>query len=96
MRTVADCLLAAWSIVNLVLAVASRRAPMVAAIFAAAAALTGAGFLADSLPVVAAGLACSIAGPVLYGHRVAGQNHLHHHLIRGVVVIAIAVLYVIS
>jgi hypothetical protein len=93
MRMVADCLLAAWSVLNLVLAVVARRAPQVAAVFAGAAALVGAGLLAGSPAVVMAGLAGSIIAPVLYGQRIAGQNHLTHHLVRGLVVIALAVLY---
>jgi len=84
MRTVADCLLAAWSVLNLVLAVAARRAPRVAAVFAGAAVLVGAGLLAGRPAVVVAGLASSIIAPVMYGRRVAGQNHLSHHLVRGV------------
>jgi hypothetical protein len=96
MRIVTDCLLAAWSVLNLVLAVASRRAPLVGAVFAGAAVVVGAGLLVPSPPVVAAGLAASVAGPVLYGQRIAGQNHLSHHLIRGLVVIALAVLYWLS
>lgn len=90
---VADCLLAAWSVLNLVLAVVARRAPQVAAVFAGAAVLVGAGLLAGSLAVVVVGLASSVIAPVLYGQRVAGQNHLTHHLVRGLVVIALAVLY---
>ncbi len=93
MRMVADCLLAAWSVLNLVLAVVARRAPQVAAVFAGAAVLVGAGLLAGSLAVVVVGLASSVIAPVLYGQRVAGQNHLTHHLVRGLVVIALAVLY---
>jgi hypothetical protein len=93
MRMVADCLLAAWSVLNLVLAVVARRAPQVAAVFAGAAVLVGAGLLAGSPVVVVAGLASSVIAPVLYGQRVAGQNHLTHHLVRGLVVIALAVLY---
>jgi len=96
MRILADCLLAAWSVLNLVLAIASRRAPLVAAVFACAAFLVGAGLLTRSFAVVMVGLAGSIAGPVLFGRQVAGQNHLSHHLVRGVVVIALAVLYVLS
>ena len=96
MRIAADCLLAAWSVLNLVLATASRRAPQVAAVFAAAAVLIGAGLLAGSPAAVMAGLASSIAAPVLYGQQLAGRNHLSHHLARGVVVIALAVLYWLS
>jgi len=96
MRIAADCLLASWSVLNLALAIASRRSRQVAAVFAGAAVLVGAGLLAGSLPVVMVGLASSIAGPVLYGQRIAGQNHLSHHLVRGVVVIALAVLYWLS
>jgi len=96
MRIAADCLLAAWSVLNLVLAVAARRAPQVAAVFAGAAVLVGAGLLVSSPAVVVAGLASSIIAPVLYGQRVAGQNHLSHHLVRGLVVIALAVLYWLS
>ena len=94
MRMVADCLLAAWSVLNLVLAVVARRAPQVAAVFAGAAVRwRAAGLLAGSLAVVVVGLASSVIAPVLYGQRVAGQNHLTHHLVRGLVVIALAVLY---
>jgi hypothetical protein len=93
MRILADCLLAAWSVLNLVLAFAARRAALVAVVFAGAAVLVGAGLLAASPAVVVAGLASSIVAPVLYGQRIAGQNHLSHHLIRGLVVIALAVLY---
>ena len=96
MRIAADSLLAAWSVLNLVLAVVSRRAPQVAVFFAAAAVLTGAGLLAGRPAVVLAGLACSVIGPVRYGQRVAGQNHLSHHLARAVVVITLAVLYWLS
>lgn len=96
MGIAADCLLAAWSVLNLVLAAASRRAPQVAAVFAGAAVLTGAGLLAGSAAAVMAGLASSIAAPVLYGHRLAGRNHLSHHLVRAVIVIALAVLYWLS
>ena len=96
MRIAADCLLAAWGVLNLVLATASRRAPLVAAVFAGAAALIGVGLLAGSPAVVMAGLAGSVAAPVLYGQRVAGQNHLSHHLVRAMVVIALAVLYLLS
>jgi hypothetical protein len=96
MRIAADCLLAAWSVLNLVLAIASRRAPQVAAVFAGAAILVGAGLLAGSPVVVVVGLAGSIVAPVLYGQRLAGQNHLSHHLVRGVVVIALAGLYWLS
>jgi hypothetical protein len=96
MRIAADCLLAAWSVLNLVLAIASRRAPQVAAVFAGAAVLIGAGLLAGSPAVVMVGLAGSIVAPVLYGQRVAGQNHLSHHLVRGMVVIAFVVLYWLS
>jgi hypothetical protein len=42
------------------------------------------------------GLAGSVVGPVMYGQRIAGQNHLSHHLVRGLVVIALAVLYWLS
>jgi hypothetical protein len=93
MRIVADCLLATWSVLNLVLAVVARRAPRVAAVFAGAAVLVGAGLLAGSPAVVMAGLASSVIAPVLYGQRVAGQNHLTHHLVRGLVVVALVVLY---
>jgi hypothetical protein len=96
MRIVADCLLAAWGVLNLVVAVAARRVPQVAAVFAGAAVLVGAGLLVGSPVVVVAGLAASILAPVLYGQRVAGQNHLSHHLVRGLVVIALAVLYWLS
>jgi hypothetical protein len=96
MRIVADSLLAAWSVLNLVLAVATRRTRQVAAVFAGAAVLVGAGLLVSSPAVVVAGLASSIVAPVLYGQRVAGQNHLSHHLVRGLVVIALAVLYWLS
>jgi len=96
MRTFADCLLAGWSVLILVLAIASRRVPQVAAVFACAAILVGAGLLAHSFAVVIVGLAGSLAGPVLFGRQIAGQNHLSHHLVRGVVVIALAVLYVLS
>jgi hypothetical protein len=63
MRIVADCLLAAWSVLNLVLAVVARRAPPVAAIFAGAAVLVGAGLIVSSPVVVVAGLANSVVGP---------------------------------
>lgn len=96
MRITADCLLAAWAVLNLVLAVVSRRALLVAAVFALAAVLVGAGLLAGSLAVVMVGLAGEVIAPVLYGQRVAGQNHLSHHLIRALVVIALAVLYGLS
>ncbi len=96
MRTVADCLLAALSVLNLVLAAASRRDLPVAAAFAAAGALTGTGLLAASEPAVLAGLALSVIAPVLYGQRIADRNHLSHHLIRAVAVAAIAVLYGLS
>jgi hypothetical protein len=96
MRIAAQWLLAAWGVLNLVLATASRRAPLVAAAFAAAALLIGAGLLAGSPAVVTAGLAGSIAAPVLYGQRVVGQNQLSHHLVRGMVVLALAVLYWLS
>jgi hypothetical protein len=71
MRIVSDCLLAAWSVLNLVLAVAARRVFLVAAVFAGAAALLGAGLLISSPAVVTAGLAASIVAPVLYGQRIA-------------------------
>jgi hypothetical protein len=96
MRIVAEGLVAAWSVLNLVLAVATRRAPQVAAVFAGAAVLVGAGLLVSSPAVVLVGLASSIVAPVLYGQRIAGQNHLSHHLVRGLVVIALAVLYWLS
>lgn len=96
MRIAADCLLAAWSVLNLVLAGISRRAPLVAAVFATAAILVAAGLLADSPAVILPGLACSVIAPWWYGQRVVGRNHLSHHLARGVVVIAMAVLYVLS
>jgi hypothetical protein len=96
MRIVADCLLAAWSVLNLALVVAARRAPQVAAVFAGAAVLVGAGLLVASPVIVVAGLAGSVVAPVLYGQRIAGQNHLSHHLVRGLVVIALAVLYWLS
>lgn len=96
MRATADCLLATWSVLNVVLSIAARRAPLVAAVFAAAAILTGAGLLAASPLLVLAGLAVSVAAPVLYGQRVAGQNHLSHHLARGAIVVALLVLYWLS
>jgi 4-amino-4-deoxy-L-arabinose transferase-like glycosyltransferase len=96
MRTVADCLVAAWSVLNLVLVVAARRAPQVAAVFAGAAVLVGAGLLVSSPAVVVVGLGVSMVAPVLYGQRIVGQNHLSHHLVRGLVVIALAVLYWLS
>jgi hypothetical protein len=96
MRIAADCLLAVWAALNLVLAVVSRRALLVAAAFALAALLVGAGLLVGSLAVVMLGLASSVVAPVLYGQRVAGENHLSHHLIRGLVVIALALLYGLS
>jgi len=96
MRIAADCLLAAWTVLNLVLATVSRRAPQVAAVFAGAAVLIGAGLLAGSPAVATIGLAGSIVAPVLYGQRVAGRNHLSHHLVRGMVVIVLAVLYWLS
>jgi hypothetical protein len=79
-----------------VLAAAARRAPRAAAVFAGAAVLIGAGLLAGSLALVMVGLASSIVAPVLYGQRVAGQNHLSYHLVRGMVVAALAVLYWLS
>jgi hypothetical protein len=42
------------------------------------------------------GLAGSVVGPVLYGRQIAGQNHVSHHLVRAVAVIALVVLYVLS
>jgi hypothetical protein len=96
MRETADCLLAAWSVLNVILSIAARRAPVVASVFAGAAILTGVGALVASPPIVVAGLAASLVGPVLYGQRVAGQNHLSHHLVRAVVVIAMLLLYWLS
>lgn len=96
MRIVAECLLAGWAVLNLVLAVASRRALRVAVVFAAAAVLVAVGLLLSTLALVVAGLVSSLVAPVLYGQRVLGQNHLSHHLARGVVVIALAVLYGLS
>jgi hypothetical protein len=95
MRIAAGCLLAAWGVLNLVLAAVSHRAPQVAAVFAGAGVLIGAGLLAGSPAVVLAGLAGSVAAPVLYGQRVAGRNHLSHHLVRAIVVLALAVLYLL-
>ena len=96
MRIVAECLLAVWAVLNLVLAVASRRALQVAAAFAAAAVLVAAGLLLSTLALVVVGLVSSLVAPVLYGQRVLGHNHLSHHLVRGVVVVALAVLYGLS
>lgn len=96
MRIIADGLLAVWSVLNIGLAAASRRALKVAVVFGMAGALVALGLLAGSLAAVIAGLAASIAAPWLYGLRVAGQNHLSHHVVRGLVVIALATLYVLS
>jgi hypothetical protein len=63
---------------------------------AGAAVLVGAGVVVSRPAVVVAGLAASILGPVRYGQRVAGQNHLSHHLVRGLAVIALAVVYRLS
>jgi hypothetical protein len=96
MRIAADCLLAAWGVLNLVLAAVARRAPQVAALFAGAGVLIGAGLLAGNLAIVVAGLACSVAAPARYGQLVAGRNYLSHHLVRAMVVAALAVLYWLS
>jgi hypothetical protein len=93
MRIVAICLLALWAALNLLLAGTARTRPAVAAAFAGSGLLIGAGLLLGSSYCAAVGLLGSLLAPVLYGALVLGRNHVSHHLVRLLLVAALAVLY---
>jgi uncharacterized membrane protein YuzA (DUF378 family) len=93
MRLVAVCTLAIWAAVNVLLAGVARTRLLVAAVFGGSALVLSAGLLIGSPYCVAAGLAGSLAGPVLYGALIVRHNYLAHHLARFVLVAALAVLY---
>lgn len=93
MRVLTICTLALWATVNLLLAGPARTRPPVAAVFAGSGLLLGAGLLLGNTYCTAIGLLGSLVAPVLYGALVLRRNHLSHHLVRLLVVAALAVLY---
>jgi hypothetical protein len=96
MRIFAICTLAVWAAVNLLLAGTARARPPVAAAFAGSGLLLLAGLLLGNPYCAAAGLLGSLVAPVLYGALVAGHNYVSHHVVRLLLVAALAVLYWIS
>lgn len=96
MRILAICLLAAWAVLNLVLAGQARGSTTVAAAFAGSGLLLSAGLALGNPYCAAIGLLGSLVAPVLYGALVTHRNYLSHHAVRLLLVAALAVLYWVS